>query len=275
VSDASPGMEMFDYLSYLHDQENFSFLSDHDFEDPTGSDIEMGREAKRPGYLIIVQVDYDQSGYTVTLMQTEGTLSINQNQTNQNQNNQNNNGLSNIFNNPQSNATYFDNADLIRWITDKTFYFEYTQISNGVEIGKGLMAVEDGGNRGAIILVEENGDLYHFIFEGDECYLIDDEEKLIYRISGLTVMDFMPEYDFSDVKVVGFGGADIKGKQLSYLNYQSEDGLVEGCVYLDEGQVYAFGDDFLKNARIITKQSQKAPAGTCELPNYKIVEYEE
>jgi hypothetical protein len=77
VSGAKQGEDIREYFGYLQGEDGFVMRSDTGdaaFDEKTGAEIQVWRNAVEPGYMIIVQADYDERGYTITVMRGEGQV---------------------------------------------------------------------------------------------------------------------------------------------------------------------------------------------------------
>lgn len=63
------------YVQYLEDQEGFILTQDMDLNQVPSS-VQMGKTSVDPGEVIILTVDYDHFGYTITLKKGEGQLNM-------------------------------------------------------------------------------------------------------------------------------------------------------------------------------------------------------
>ncbi|MDR0841568.1 MAG: zinc ribbon domain-containing protein [Christensenellaceae bacterium] len=73
------GEDVRTFLAYLQRKDGFTALGDINdvtFAKKTGSRIQIWRSAEEPGYMIVVQADYDARGYTITLMYGEGQVAM-------------------------------------------------------------------------------------------------------------------------------------------------------------------------------------------------------
>ena len=68
--------EMFVYATALCDDYEYYRLNDNNFERSTGRDFQFATESVEDGYIVIVTIDYDTSGYTLTITRSSGTLTI-------------------------------------------------------------------------------------------------------------------------------------------------------------------------------------------------------
>jgi hypothetical protein len=70
--DRDQALEMAAYVNYLQEKDGFLLLTDMDFSTPEAW-CKLGRNAAK-GYIIIVQVEYDATGYIITLVKQEGEV---------------------------------------------------------------------------------------------------------------------------------------------------------------------------------------------------------
>jgi len=77
---AEPGrdqaLEMSAYLTYLREKDGFLLLTDAAFTVPEAW-CKLGRNAAGEGYIIVVQIEYDRSGYIITLVREPGEITPN------------------------------------------------------------------------------------------------------------------------------------------------------------------------------------------------------
>jgi len=71
----SKDMEIY-ALALMSDHGFFNTTVPYDFTGSTGRDFEFAKESNEDGFLIILYIDYDQSGYTITLMHKKAILNI-------------------------------------------------------------------------------------------------------------------------------------------------------------------------------------------------------
>jgi len=72
----NPQNDMVTYATALCDKYGFYAINDNDFSGVTGKGFQFAKESAMKGNLVIVQIDYDMGGYTITLLHGEGTLTI-------------------------------------------------------------------------------------------------------------------------------------------------------------------------------------------------------
>lgn len=70
--------EMQEYSKALYDRYGFWYYEtdESDFSGSSGVDLRMARESKDDDYIIILRIDYDMSGYEITLTRVRGTLTV-------------------------------------------------------------------------------------------------------------------------------------------------------------------------------------------------------
>ena len=66
--------EMRTYAEALMNRYEFFNTTPYNFSEPTGSDFVFAADSVEEGFIILLQIDYDTSGYTITLTRGEGTL---------------------------------------------------------------------------------------------------------------------------------------------------------------------------------------------------------
>ena len=70
------GNEMYDYSQTLMNDFGYFNIHPYDFTGPDGSGFKFAAESVDDGYIIIMTIDYDKKGYTLTIPRSEGTLTI-------------------------------------------------------------------------------------------------------------------------------------------------------------------------------------------------------
>ncbi len=315
VIGGSPGEDMLEYVTYLQEEEGFLRMTDYDFTKPTGSAIQLGREAQEDGYLLVVQIDYDREGYTVTAMRGKGTLEAADEEEEAEPTGTGNTASSALSEPPepppgsssaasstppmpgQSSGSIpipnpglgsgaasvpgvtlggdpLADADLIRWMSSGNYYIEFTQLIGGQDAGNGIMAMETdpgGSRRGAFVVPDGSGGSIFLFVDDSTTYFVDEPNETIMAIEGMDQSEIVPEADMSGAVTVASGQGEIGGRTLPYTEYQPPDGSAVRY-YFDNGQVYAFGSAESQNYIVIMAQSERAPAGTYDMPDYQIVD---
>jgi len=70
------GAEMLQYAKALMDKHGFYNTTPYDFTGSTGKGFEFSRVSDTEGFIIMLEIEYDRSGYTIKLTRGEGTLTI-------------------------------------------------------------------------------------------------------------------------------------------------------------------------------------------------------
>lgn len=73
---ASVQEDLYAYVEYLEEQEGFILTQDMDLNQVPSS-VQMGKPSVDPGEVIILTMEYDHFGYTITLKKGEGKLTMN------------------------------------------------------------------------------------------------------------------------------------------------------------------------------------------------------
>jgi len=76
VSGTSQNKDMSAYMVYLHDKDGFYTLTDIDFS-PASATGGLGRNSKDNGQELLLQIEYDTSGYTITIVKEKGEITPN------------------------------------------------------------------------------------------------------------------------------------------------------------------------------------------------------
>jgi len=74
--DSNQNVEMEKYSQALVKDYGFYQTTDTDFSGRTGTGFQFARESDEEDYIIIVNIDYDRNGYTLTLTRDRGTLTV-------------------------------------------------------------------------------------------------------------------------------------------------------------------------------------------------------
>lgn len=160
---------------------------------------------------------------------------------------------------------------LIDWMMGGTFSYDFTLYSEYdgmVSEGKGSVAMS-GGNYAMTSEQTTDGvtSKARILVLDDVTYIIDDESKLIMKMSGggLDLTGGMPT-DYEEMVETGSGEGEVNGRTLPYTEY-----TVEGVVvryYMDGGMVYATESTYegSYSLMIITNATNTVPAGAFDLP---------
>jgi len=66
--------DMMIYALTLLAEYGYTNITDYDFTGPTGTDFKFAKESVQDGYIVVVKIDYDYNGYTITLTYSKGWL---------------------------------------------------------------------------------------------------------------------------------------------------------------------------------------------------------
>jgi len=67
---------MFKYAAALMNSYGYYNLTAYDFSGPVGEDFQFAANSSEGGYLIIIRIDYDAGGYTLTIQRGKGELTF-------------------------------------------------------------------------------------------------------------------------------------------------------------------------------------------------------
>jgi hypothetical protein len=70
------GSEMYQYTQALMDKYGFFNTNPFDFTGASGSGFTFAANSKEEGYILMVTIDYDNAGYTLTITRAVGTLTV-------------------------------------------------------------------------------------------------------------------------------------------------------------------------------------------------------
>ena len=74
--DENQNSEMEQYALALMNRFGFINTTPYDFGPPTGSGIQFAKQSEEEGKIVLVGIDFDNSGYTLTITRGEGTLTV-------------------------------------------------------------------------------------------------------------------------------------------------------------------------------------------------------
>ncbi len=160
---------------------------------------------------------------------------------------------------------------LIQWMQGGIYYFSYTaemEYDGEQMTSKGSM-VSDGNNMAATTEMTVEGQLVksRVVAVDGVTWIIDDINKFVMK-SPVNMNEVNKEMaDFSKIEYIGKGNGTIKGKKLSYEEYEAEGFIVK--FYIDNGKVYAIESvgEGAKSLMTIESSSKTIPAGSFEIPS--------
>jgi len=66
--------DMSEYAAALTGSHGYFSLADYDFSGTAGTNFQFVADSSQDGYLVMVQIDYDASGYTIKIQRGKGEL---------------------------------------------------------------------------------------------------------------------------------------------------------------------------------------------------------
>jgi hypothetical protein len=248
VPGTEQGAELQSYAGYLEDYEGFTFVTDWNFGLPVNSGIQLAKNAVQPGYILLIEFEWDTNGYKITLSHFEGTITFND-------------------------ETDFDPSagglpPMLQTLTTGTYTLGFTMSINGIEV--------TGYN-------SQQGDVYGTIMKftlGDMTftsrtvtrdgytYDIDVEnETMTKRRSTASDLEAL-DTNYDDFAILSQGTGSINGESLPYVEYGSKSGNSYGKYYLKDGDVFAIEipDDDAPSVMIITGYSNQPLPELFEIP---------
>lgn len=229
--------DMIAYMNYLR-EEDFLLLTDVDFSGPEGEG-ELGRNSIDAGYSILVQLEYDDTGYVITLIRQKGEI-----KSNDTSGSDSGQGVEfgtdpESGSDPSSDPSSEPGSDpgatpdptpdpkpvmaaqsAIELFDGGCFHmigtFEYE--------GQGSVEMETYRNGAkAALITKFNGTTTKTIIKDDKVYYIVSELKTVY-IASTGVEEMMPEYGSAGMSYIGEGSGEFNGKTYPYSEYAEKDG---------------------------------------------------
>jgi len=75
-TESNQNNEMYEYASALTNYHGYYALNDNDFTGSNGTGFQFAAHSVENGYVVIVRIDYNTSGYTLTIKRGTGTLTF-------------------------------------------------------------------------------------------------------------------------------------------------------------------------------------------------------
>ena len=86
--------DLVEYVTYLMENDDFLTITEIHLDAETGKDMQLARNSVTEGKMVVVQIDYDKDGYTITLMWGDGEVTAYESSGSGNKPNSSNGGLS-------------------------------------------------------------------------------------------------------------------------------------------------------------------------------------
>jgi hypothetical protein len=234
VPGSGQGLELYQYALYLQSEEEFIFTTDADFNQPSGTGVQMAKESGKTGFILIVELDWDESGYTITTSRLIGTITR-----------YDEGGGGQPAQQSPSPQASGELPPLLSLMGTGTYSFNFTMVSDGMQV-KGIltqqkklyamrMELDVGGMPMTSTVVVRDGYSYSF----------DSISKTVVRTvagegDGAT--------DFSGYAVLGEGAGELDGETLPYIEYGNPEEVPDTRYYIKNGDVVAIasGDTVMR-----------------------------
>jgi hypothetical protein len=299
---ANQNADMTTYIRALHDNYGFIHIKDNDFSGPVGVDIELAKKSVEDGYIIIVQIDYDHSGYTIAFTRIKGELTVNEE----------NSSIEDVTPVPDSEQASSENIkpiptpgpqtsesppsivellpanpvldSYIAIMSGDTFYMNaHMQSGEGADdeempYGIGIDMTCEIAKQGDMIAMsfEEYG--MRMIIKDNKSYTVMDsmETVIVTDSTGDVWLDaFIPET--TDLVHIGTGSGTLFGRVLSYEAYsEGANTNAETRFYMDGETLVGIQDvedEIVSMSLEIFELSENIPAGMFDIPSdYNVIE---
>ena len=243
------GSDMWDYYNYLHDKDGFLALTDIFFFGETSGQGTVARNSVDGGYYIQLQIDFDRSGYTITVQKLPGEITPKQAE-----HGERGALTGGIFSILESDTYHIKVDDLMGMGIEIYGKYGMTAIISNIEGVDYRMVTRDG--KVYVIM-----DAYEMIMVSDA----EDEEEMMAGLSSLSNMVY-----------VGEGVGEFNGAACPYDEYTDPDGdqyfyFVDGGV-LRGIRTVIFGE---MSDMAVTVFDQEVPDYVFDIPaNYQMLEGE-
>jgi len=225
--------EMFQYAQALYDDYGFVNITDNDFTGSTGTDFEFAKESVEEGCLVIVRIDYDLEGYTITLVQGEGTFTNNGDNGTFDPNQQTGENTTSfstdthvieppVSSDPDDNSGSADRVtgDILRLFDSGTFHIKLIDPNSGVDTD---------------VYIKGSMSAMSFETEGMSCRLVNKDNKsymIMYALETVYVFDTTEEdtnvpgdNDIDSLTYVSGGTGEFMGRTYRYDEYSDPSGV--------------------------------------------------
>ena len=254
--------EMLKYAQALYDDYGFVNITDNDFTGPTGTDFEFAKESVEKGCVVIVRIDYDLNGYTVTLVQGEGTITNNDNSDTPNPTPTGEDVTTVPTDTPVTETPVAETSaggaervtdGILELFSSGTYHIEMIEPDSGVEM---VVYIKDGMTA---MLFEADGISYHIVSRDNKTYMI------VYDLETILVSDYVEDTNVPNANEIDSltyvtGGSDeFMGRTYRFDEYSTpsgeraqyfmDGGTLKGIRSIDtygsitEMEVSAFDDD--------------------------------
>ena len=266
VAGSNQNTDMVNYLTYLREKDGFLLLTAFDFNGPEGTCV-VGRNSVEAGYEIQLQIEYDRSGYTISLLKQKGGITPNTTEngsdtTGQGNNSQTSNSLSN---------TGSLTKDILEILNSDTYHMKMNMITGGQE---NVVEIFAKNGMTASLLTTEGIEM-RIVYKNGKSYAVADVEKIAYVTDADTDVDIGYASDTDDMTYLGEGSGDFRGKTYQYDEYKDKDGY-RVFFYVDGGElkgIRSMIDGEEADMEIISLDKNISDT-VFDIPsNYEVVEY--
>ena len=216
VPGSGQGLELNEYWLYLEANEGFLLLTDTDFATASGRGVQLGRNAARAGYAVIVEFEWDTSGYTIKTSYISGTVTANPT--------------------PDGNGGL---PPLLLAMSDGVYTFAYTLVYQEMEI---KMAISQKGDIYGTFMsynIDETQYGIRTVIRDGYVYTIDMNEETILKSEASDDELGVLNNDYTGFAVLDEGERMFEGENMRYIEFGDSDGYSIGTYYISDGDVYA------------------------------------
>jgi hypothetical protein len=254
------GLELNEYRLYLEQNEGFILLTDVNFNNASGSGVMLGRSAATAGYVVIVELEWDDTGYIIKTSYMEGSVTAN-------------GQPSPTPVAPPMNAGL---PPLLAALSTGEYTYTYAMTVLGMDM---LGAVSQQGDMyGTAMRFTLDGTEYYTrtVIRDGYTYTIDMSQETVTKMKSTAADLESLDSNYAGFVILDSGEGEVDGERLPYVEYGSADGESYGRHYLKNGDVYAIemADDDDALIMIITDYIDEATASAFEIPaDYTVIEY--
>ncbi|MDR0851129.1 MAG: hypothetical protein LBN36_01405 [Clostridiales Family XIII bacterium] len=245
VKGSGQGMEVYEYFTYLIDNDDFIFVTNfEDFHDPEGEGIQVARQSVDEGKVIIVQIDYDESGYTVTLAVAKGEFNLFEEAAAELVEDDEDDEDIEVISETPTPVVKGDEPVFIKVLRSGTYAFDFMSITEDNDDSDDV-DVEYSEMEGSLIVDGDRLCIFtegiRIIRDGSNAYYVGGEEQFFVRTDVADISDMTPDY-FGSMKKIGEGKGKFDEQSLTYIDYSNDDGS-SSRFWFDGNTIYAIVND--------------------------------
>ena len=213
------GLELNEYRIYLEKNESFYLLTSVDFAQVSGSGVLMAKSAAKAGYIVLVELEWNNEGYTIKTSYMEGTVTPNEQ--------------------PGGAGGVSELPPLLRVMSSGVFWFMYTANFEGTDVM--IMISQDGDMYASFMTYSYDGVDYmnRTVIRDGYTYTIDMTEQIIIKNASTASDMEMLDNDYSSFSVLDSGTKMLDGINMQYIEYGDGEGESYGTYYILNGEVHA------------------------------------